>query len=384
MRRRFDVKAYAIPLQSVDHSKKEKDTTVNHSTTGLALTLAILAACSSTATGSMSSPAPETDAAPPTDTASVDTGTITRPDVNVTETTVTDSAQTDVAPRDAPTVAEDVLNDADQDAAETSDANSGEDTAPEASADAFVADASVDAPVADTATDAELPLGQPILELLPPSSLALRSGAHEVQYTVRSTGRPIALKKVEVFFRGGNTDSATTQWYRRWNQPTGGTRFLRDGVVVNPSEYRFVGWVFPMAAGVSSITVEWQTEEEVTRTGHTYTLAFALTGTIEMGDTLQVQVSTGAVINPMHRGRLTPLGSNFGLYHMPGPHVWTGMGRCVRDEIVWDGYVAPSSFVWSDRSSPTHSWTDCATAESSDDWFTRAEMPTYGTYTLTP
>lgn len=338
--------------------------------------LCLVAACgSSTIAGSSGNAAPETDVATPTDTLSTDTGTITRPDVNVTETTVTDSAQTDVAPRDAPTVAEDASNDVDQDAAETSDANSGEDTAPEASADAFVADASV---------DAELPLGQPILELLPPSSLVLASGTHEVQYTVRSTGRPIALKKVEVFFRGGNTDSATTQWYRRWNQPTEGTRFLRDGIAVSPSEYRFVGWVFPMSAGVSSITVEWQTEEEVTRTGHTYTLAFALTGTIETGDTLQVQVGTGAVINPMHRGRLTPLGSNFGLYHMPGPHVWTGMGRCVRDEIVWDGYVVPSSFVWSDRSSPTHSWADCATAESSDDWFTRAEMPTNGTYTLTP
>lgn len=347
---------------------------MNHSTTGLALTLAILAACSSTATGSMSGPAPEADAA------TVDTNNTARPDTKVIETAVVDSAQPDAATRDAPT--DDASSDAGQpDVADASDAGSEEDVMPDASAD-VVSEASVDAPAEDIAADAELPLGQPILELLPPSSLTLTSGTWEVRYTVRSTGRPIALKKVEVFFRGGNAEGATTPWYRRWNQPTEGTRFLRDGVAVSPSEYRFVGWVFPMAAGVSSITVEWQTEEEVTRTGHTYTLAFQLTGLLETGDTLQVQVSTGAVINPLRRGRLTPLGTNFGLYHMPGPHVWTGMGRCVRDEIVWDGQVAPSSFVWSDRSSTSHSWADCTTAEGSDDWFTRAEMPTHGMYTL--
>lgn len=346
----------------------------------LALVLAALAtACGSTVASSTGNPVPETDAAPQLDAANADAVGILRPDVPVAETRASDSGSPETATRDAPAIPMDAGNDVSAvDSADVTDAE--EDVVTDAPSDAFAPDASTDV----SPEDASLPLGQPILELLPPSSLVLASGTHEVQYTVRSTGRPIALKKVEVFFRGGNTDSATTQWYRRWNQPTGGTRFLRDGVVVNPSEYRFVGWVFPMAAGVSSITVEWQTEEEVTRTGHTYTLAFALTGTIETGDTLQVQVGTGAVINPMHRGRLTPLGSNFGLYHMPGPHVWIGMGRCVRDEIVWDGYVVPSSFVWSDRSSPTHSWADCATGESSDDWFTRAEMPTNGTYTLTP
>lgn len=229
----------------------------------------------------------------------------------------------------------------------------------------------------------ELTLGQPVLELATPSSLELVAGTHEVRYTLRSTGLPIAVKKVEVFFRGGNADGATP-WYRRWSRPFEGTRFLRDGVVVDPSTYNLVPWTFSMAPGESSITVEWITEEEVTREGHSYTLIVPLAGTFESGDTLQVRVGTGWAGSPLRRGRLTPLGSNFGLYHVPGPHVWTGMGRCILEEIVRDGNVATSSFVWSDRSSVTHSWADCSTTEGSDDWFTRAEVPTGGTYTLTP
>lgn len=134
------------PLQSVDRSKKEKDTTVNHSTTGLALTLAILAACSSTATGSMSNPAPETDAATQTDTA--------RPDANAADTAISDNGRPDVATRDTRMIAEDAGSDADQDAAEASDANSREGAAPDVTADAFVSDAAVDVPTADTVTDA--------------------------------------------------------------------------------------------------------------------------------------------------------------------------------------------------------------------------------------
>lgn len=326
-------------------------------------------ACSSTAADTTGT-VPETDAAPQqADTANTDD--TVRPDANVAETAVTD----DAAQADAnPDVGQDVA------IADSPDASSTEDVMPDVPTDTVDADAATDSPTVDA--EVELPLGQPIVELTTPTSLALAAGTHEVRYSVRSTGLPIAVKKTEIFFRERNADGATP-WYTRWRLPLDGTRFLRDGVEVDPTTYHLVGWVFPMVAGTSSITVEWQTEEVVSMTGHNYQLITPVTGTFETGDSLEVILYSGNSTAPIERGRLTPNGSNFGLYHVPGPHVWIGTGRCVVDEIVWDGYVRPSSFVWSDMSGRGHTTSDCASAGSSDDWFTRAMTITGGTYTLT-
>lgn len=246
-----------------------------------------------------------------------------------------------------------------------------------------------DAPQQDAATtQADAPIGSPpgeaVVNLLTPSELGLAEGVHEVRYTLSSSSdSPIAVKKVEIFFYGSNAEGATP-WYRRWRRSFESLRFMRDGAEVDPSTYRFVGWQFPMSpSGGSSVTVEWMTEEEVSHRGHTYTLAVPLTGAFETGDSLRVELRSGNSTATVAQGRLTPNGSTFGAYLVPGPHVWIGTGQCVANGLLNDGDVRTSSFVWSNRSSAAHSWADCTSGASSTDWFTGTPGNSGGTYTLT-
>lgn len=248
-------------------------------------------------------------------------------------------------------------------------------------------DAASDVDRADVATDAELPLGQPIVELFAPPTTALVIGNNSIRWRMRSTGRPIAVKKTEVFLWVHPFDEedgrSSWSWMSRWMWAFTEIRFLRDGILVNPTSYRIVGYSFPMGPFVHSATVEFQTEEELDRDGHVYELVLLLRGALTAGDSIAVQLGTGSALDPVWRGRLTPLGSRFGAYFATGPHVWVGMGQCMLEGLGWDTNVRTSSFVWSDRSAGTaHSWADCTTTESSDDWFTRADAPTNQMYVL--
>jgi hypothetical protein len=312
----------------------------------LALLVLVSVACGSTATG---------------------TETSIEPDVAfVSEASVADAGQ----PLEASVPDSNVQPDAGQDAAtDSSDSSVGE----------------------DVAADVPLPLGEPIVSLVIPTDTALRVGENRIQWTMASTGTPIVVKKaiVGLWVHPYNEDAGMVSWNwrSRWSWDSAAIRLRRNGVVLDPSQYELVVWVFPMSPGgrVMSFHVVFSTEEQVTNTAATYELSLPVTGELTTGDAIDVTIQTGVVGSGNVPGRLMPTRSGGGAYHVPGPHIWNGPpGICVlpTSTATIGEYTRQSDFVWS-RPGPGHTYTDCTDATASSDWFPRAATPTTQSYRLT-
>ncbi|HVM90577.1 MAG TPA: hypothetical protein VMU11_01625, partial [Verrucomicrobiae bacterium] len=241
---------------------------------------------------------------------------------------------------------------------------------PESDSGVVMADAGSDAFVPsmdDAGSDAGLPPGEPIVELLTLPTSGLVLGENEfVRFTIRSTAAPIGVLRSEISFEVhpydmDAPDRSGWNWESRFHWNTDDIRVTRDGVTIPPDEIRVAEWAFSMTPWPRSISLIFPNEEEIDTAGHEYVVYLTIEGELRPGDSIVGGLNTlGEPDGSPAHGMVTPLDSNWGLYHYTGPHVFTGASPCDTLMLAYSLEVQRSSLVWSPRTAPGHNHADCA------------------------